>query len=104
MMILKEWWLTPFVICCICPPHLSANFAKTKRGASGGFLPRPLLLRLRRNEKWEKWGRSPFFVMGKVKNFKSAMPGYDLKKVKFTTDGAIFERVVGFRWFFWVGS
>ena len=23
------------------------NFAKTKRGASGGFLPRPLLLRLR---------------------------------------------------------
>ena len=31
------------------------------------------------------------------------MPGYDLKKVKFTTDGAIFERVVVFRRFFWVG-
>ncbi len=27
--------------------NFAPNFAKTKRGASGGFLPRPLLLRLR---------------------------------------------------------
>ena len=32
-----------FVFCIYARP----NFAKTKRGASGGFLPRPLLLRLR---------------------------------------------------------
>ena len=32
-----------FVFCIYARP----NFAKTKRGASEGFLPRPLLLRLR---------------------------------------------------------
>ena len=35
------------------------NFAKTKRGASGGFLPRPLLLRLR-NPKSAEVLRKPY--------------------------------------------
>ena len=35
------------------------NFAKTKRGASGGFLPRPLLLRLRHPNS-EKRNQSKF--------------------------------------------
>ena len=35
------------------------NFAKTKRGASGGFLPRPLLLRLRHPNS-EKKNQSKF--------------------------------------------
>src|ERR1035437_6857400 len=32
---------------CVFFMEARPNFAKTKRGASGGFLPRPLLLRLR---------------------------------------------------------
>ena len=36
-----------FFQCMVSDFVARPNFAKTKRGASGGFLPRPLLLRLR---------------------------------------------------------
>jgi hypothetical protein len=44
--------------------NFAPNFAKTKRGASGGFLPRPLLLRLRHPNSKKKESaevlRNPF--------------------------------------------
>ena len=43
------------------------NFAKTKRGASGGFLPRPLLLRLRHPNS-EKRNQPKFWQILSPKN------------------------------------
>jgi len=66
------------------------NFAKTKRGASGGFLPRPLLLRLRHPNS-EKRNQPKFCGILSPENcfrktssalFQISSSGFSSKKVR----------------------
>jgi hypothetical protein len=54
------------------------NFAKTKRGASGGFLPRPLLLRLRHPNSEKR--NQPKFPQNFVRIVSDFLVGIHFKK------------------------